>query len=326
MEGFINVSPNELNLSLTLVCGQCFRWKRRKQDDNVWFGVILDKVFELNQKILKTGSKPESRIHWKLLNPSFAGGSKTKRRKLSSNDVTDLLSDYFQLKVPLVDYYSKWSSIDDNFSSKGSQLPGIRILRQDPVENLFSFICSSNNNIPRISMMVEALCSTYGQQLFEDSEYGPIYGFPTINALAVDAVESKLRSLNFGYRAKFISQTAKSIVSYNKSEPSKWLYDLRNESYEDAHSKLMTLPGVGAKVADCVCLMSLDKHDAIPDTHVWKIAINDYMPHMKKNKTMTDKAYKEVGNFFRSHFGPYSGWAHSVLFTADLSKFKKLIK
>lgn len=62
------------------------------------------------------------------------------------------------------------------------------------------------------------------------------------------------------------------------------------------------------------------------DTHVWKIALNDYLPHLKKNKTMTDKSYKEIGNFFRSHFGPYAGWAHSVLFTADLAKFKKLLE
>ena len=60
---------------------------------------------------------------------------------------------------------------------------------------------------------------------------------------------------------------------------------------------LCSLYGVGPKVADCVCLMSLEKHDAIPvDTHMWQIAAREYLPHLKKLKNVTDKAYKEIGN------------------------------
>ncbi len=44
-------------------------------------------------------------------------------------------------------------------------LPGARVLRQDPVECLFQFICSSNNHISRIHGMVERLCSAYGTPL-----------------------------------------------------------------------------------------------------------------------------------------------------------------
>jgi N-glycosylase/DNA lyase len=63
-------------------------------------------------------------------------------------------------------------------------------------------------------------------------------------------------------------------------------------------SALCELPGVGAKVADCVCLMSLDKTDAIPvDTHVWQISCRDYnIPGLKKSKSLTNKAYKAIGN------------------------------
>lgn len=100
----------------------------------------------------------------------------------------------------------------------------------------------------------------------------------------------------------------------------------KNRSYQDAHRELTALYGVGHKVADCVCLMSLDKPEAIPvDTHVWSIALDNYMPHLKKTKNMTDKAYREVGNFFRQLFGPYAGWAHSILFAADLRQFKAKI-
>ena len=94
---------------------------------------------------------------------------------------------------------------------------------------------------------------------------------------------------------------------------------------EKAHRELTKLHGIGAKVADCICLMSLDKLDSVPvDTHVWQIATTKYLPHLKHHKTVTDKAYKEIGNFFRQHFGEYAGWAHVVLFCADLKKFKHL--
>ena len=61
-------------------------------------------------------------------------------------------------------------------------------------------------------------------------------------------------------------------------------------------SALCQLPGVGAKVADCVCLMSLDKHEAVPvDTHLWQITIKHYIPHLAKMKSLTAKVYKQIG-------------------------------
>lgn len=66
-----------------------------------------------------------------------------------------LLRDYFQLdRVSLQSCYKRWSDLDANFKAKAIHFAGIRMLRQDPWENLVSFICSSNNNIPRISQMV----------------------------------------------------------------------------------------------------------------------------------------------------------------------------
>lgn len=60
-----------------------------------------------------------------------------------------LLSDYFQLDLNLKEYYDEWSQKDAFFKDAFEQFYGIRILKQDPVENIFSFICSSNNNIAR---------------------------------------------------------------------------------------------------------------------------------------------------------------------------------
>ena len=45
--------------------------------------------------------------------------------------------------------------------------------------------------------------------------------------------------------------------------------------------------------------MSLDKHETIPvDTHVWQIAVREYMPHLKNHKTLTDKLYNQIGKNF----------------------------
>jgi len=71
--------------------------------------------------------------------------------------------------------------------------------------------------------------------------------------------------------------------------------------------------------------MSLDKTDAIPvDTHMFQIAAKSYLPHLKGYKSVTEKIYSEIGNHFRSLYGDYAGWAHSVLFSADLGHLKHI--
>jgi N-glycosylase/DNA lyase len=71
-----------------------------------------------------------------------------------------------------------------------------------------------------------------------------------MSALAQDGVEETLRKLGFGYRAKYIANTAKAIHTLDHGE--EWLMGLRKLSYEEAHNALLTLQGVGPKVADCV--------------------------------------------------------------------------
>nr|XP_053641468.1 N-glycosylase/DNA lyase-like [Cherax quadricarinatus] len=71
--------------------------------------------------------------------------------------------------------------------------------------------------------------------------------------------------------------------------------------------------------------MSMGHLSAIPvDTHVFQIAARDYLPHLRTCKTVTEKVYHEIADHFRNVFGEYAGWAHSVLFSADLKKFERL--
>ncbi|RWS17718.1 N-glycosylase/DNA lyase-like protein [Dinothrombium tinctorium] len=310
MRGSLCAAVTELNLPLTLASGQAFRWRKRAHAD-VWFGVIGKLVFNLEQCVDK------QTIEWTVLNHVSRDGNKCK--KLDSTNINELLTDYFNLNYSLSDLYEHWSRCDENFAAIAPKFTGVRVLRQQPEENLFSFICSSNNNIQRISKMIESLCQNYGEFLLTDDEFGDIHAFPDIKSLCNENLEQELRKLGFGYRSKYIANCAKMIAS--KSE--QWLQELRHKCYEDARNELIALPGIGPKVADCICLMSLDKSEAIPvDTHIWQIATKIYLPHLKRNKSLTDKAYKEIGDFFRSRFGTNAGWAHNVLFCSDLRQFK----
>merc|ERR1711915_107993 len=103
-----------------------------------------------------------------------------------------------------------------------------------------------------------------------------------------------------------------------------WIHQLRKLDYKDAKEKLLTLSGIGPKVADCILLMSLDQPSSVPvDTHVFQIA-KQYLPHLNNCKTVTAKIYTEIGDHFRGLYGEYAGWAHSVLFSADLRHSQNL--
>ncbi len=96
------------------------------------------------------------------------------------------------------------------------------------------------------------------------------------------------------------------------------------DGYRTAHEALLKLQGVGPKVADCVCLMGLGWGEAVPvDTHVWQIAQRDYKFGKGKHGSLTKATYDAVANHFRQLWGKEAGWAHSVLFTADLRAFSE---
>ena len=68
--------------------------------------------------------------------------------------------------------------------------------------------------------------------------------------------------------------------------------------------------------------MGLGWGEAVPvDTHVWQIAQRDYKFGKGKQRSLTKATYDAVGDYFRSLWGKEAGWAHSVLFAADLRAF-----
>lgn len=131
-------------------------------------------------------------------------------------------------------------------------------------------------------------------------------------------VDAELRAAKFGYRAKFIQKSAEQIVANGNLQ---WFQSLQECDYKSAHSKLIQLTGIGPKVADCICLMSLNHLEAIPvDTHVYQIAAQHYMPKLdRKMKSVSSRMYDEIGNHFRTVYGPMAGWAQTVIHQRQLS-------
>ncbi len=217
---------------------------------------------------------------------------------------------------------SSWSTHDRTIANAAS-LGGVRILKQEPVETLIAFICSSNNNIPRITLMINKLCSRYGTPL--GVHCGKEFSsFPELKDLSQDGVESNLREMGFGYRAKYVANAARYILQEHSQH---WLESLMDVSYEEAWLALQEIPGVGPKVADCVCLMSLGKSEAVPiDTHILQLAVKEYGVKIK-GKSLSLKHYKEIGRYMCTitREGLSVLLIHCVLFKVTCSELSLVI-
>lgn len=131
------------------------------------------------------------------------------------------------------------------------------------------------------------------------------------------AYSNKYSNAFYTHRARFIVGSIKHLLQPGVGEA--WLYSLRTVPYQEALQALQVLPGVGPKVAACVCLFSLDKHEAVPvDTHVWQLACRHYAPQLR-GKSLTPKLMVEVERALQGVFGSHAGWAHNTLFVAELA-------
>ena len=177
---------------------------------------------------------------------------------------------YFDLEE---DYGRLISSIDpeDAYLCRAAEFgSGIRILRQDLWEMIISFIISQQNNIKRIRHCIDLICQRYGEKKADD-EGNVYYAFPTPKAL-MDADLKELYACNLGYRSRYVKETAAAVCMGDVS-----LDAIRGMAYREAVAELSRLCGVGAKVANCICLFALHHTDAFPvDTHINKVLKEQY--------------------------------------------------
>ena len=136
------------------------------------------------------------------------------------------------------------------------------------------------------------------------------FAFPSLAVLA-DVSESELRRAGFGYRARFIVAAVEKIHALGGDD---WIGHLRTLSYAEAWPELTQLPGIGRKIADCICLFGLDHAESVPvDTHIWQQLTRLYHPELVV-ESLTAKRYDLITNAFRERLGPVAGWAHQFLF------------
>ena len=260
-------------------CGQCFRWN--KEEDKSYTGVIKDAVLNVKQE-----------------------KNKIIFRGICKGDLKKVVREYFDLDNNYEIIKEKLSKID-NFMKESIEFgDGIRILNQDLWECIISFIISANNNIPRIKKIIEAISKEYGEEIsWRGKKY---YFFPSIEALSKASVED-LRKLGTGFRDKRIYHTTKKI--YEKEVDLDEIKQLK--SSEEIEEKLLTLDGVGNKVANCIMLFSLKRYDVFP-IDVWvRRVMNDLYLH-KENEKEVDK--KELQAFAEEKYKDLAGLAQQYLF------------
>ncbi len=260
-------------------CGQCFRWN--KEDDESYTGVFKNNVLNVKKE------------NGKII---FKG--------ICDGNIEEICKDYFDLDTNYEEIKSTLSKIDKYLETSIQYGSGIRILNQDLWETIISFIISANNNIPRIKGIIERISKKYGKKIiYNEKEY---YTFPNMYKLGEASVED-LRALGLGFRDKRIYETTKMFLNKDIT-----LEELENEQNIDIlREKLMTLSGVGGKVADCIMLFSLKKFSVFPiDVWVRRVMNELYIKEPDENKVSKTL----IRNLAKEKYKDLAGLAQQYLF------------
>ena len=288
MEIHLDRSTTPFDLEHTLSCGQVFRWEKRGY---CWYGVVDEKAVKISQ-----GDD-------KLVFKTFPG--KVDNR---------FFEDYFRLDDNLPHILSQISK--DKYVERAIRASyGLRIIRQNPWECLISYMCATNKNIPAIKSMIFNLCKGLGEKItVEDHDF---YAFPEPSALA-EADLGKIKGCKLGFRTERVLQVSRTIAGGGFD-----LEALRKMDYEKAKLELLSLSGVGQKVADCVLLFSFDNLEAFPvDIWMRRIILEVYPNHFERSfikkilgkRSITRGEYEKISSFGRGYFGEYAGYAQEYLF------------
>ena len=266
------VFPAEyFNVKDTLSCGQVFRFFKAEDGYNI---ISLDKCAHLSEKngfvTITVEDKDE-----------------------------EYFKTYFDLKKDYSEIVSFAFSEKDEIVRKSAALgKGVRILRQDKTETLFSFIVSQNNNIARIKGIIERLCAALGEKReFMGEEY---YAFPSVVSMAKASLDF-YKSIGLGYRAPYVKQLAEEMESG---------LNINEFSALDTPSlkkRLTSIYGVGPKVADCVVFFGFNRTDAFPvDTWIEKVYVEDFKGTIKDRK--------KIAEYFVEKYGKNAGYIQQYLF------------
>lgn len=204
-------------------------------------------------------------------------------------DDPDFFYGYFALDVDYPSLNARLGSFSE-LAAAAEAGKGIRLLRQNPFEMIISFIISANNNIPRIKGIINRLCEKAGEKLGEG------YAFPTRERLLALSVDD-FAKLGAGYRAPYLYEAARTVTD-------EFVTELIALPTDAAYKKLLTVKGVGPKVADCIILFGLGRGDSFPvDTWI--------------KQALEDKIFdtpQKIREHYLQRYGELSGLAQQYIF------------
>ncbi len=133
------------------------------------------------------------------------------------------------------------------------------------------------------------------------------YTFPTVEELSKASVED-LRALGLGFRDVRVYETTKKIL--NKEVDLNKLTEEKDT--EKVREKLLTLPGVGPKVADCILLFSTLKRFEVFPIDVWVRRVMNDLYIKNPDETKVNK--REIEKLAKEKYGNLAGLAQQYLF------------
>ena len=266
----------DFDLAQTLECGQCFHFV--KLDEN-------DYVLTAKGRVLHVSQQADTVTFYDTEEDEYVNVWK---------DYFDMDRDYSAVKKKLLEN-------DNKLKDAIESMWGVRILNQDFFETLISFIISQNKQIPHIKKIVADISAKFGTY---KGTYGgaDMYTFPTLEQLT-NASEEDFKELKTGFRAPYIMDAIRRNMAGQFNEK-----ELKNMDYDSCIKELMTIKGVGEKVANCVSLFGLGKKEAFP-VDVWIKRIMETM-YFDGEDTPKDK----IAAFAKEQFGDLGGFAQQYLF------------
>jgi N-glycosylase/DNA lyase len=288
----IKIPAADFDLAMTLDSGQVFHWQKVGRR---FVGMIGNLPVSVEQR-------------GNVLCAEVASASREYSGKCA-RDAHATIAHYFALDHPLAEICA---SFPDDPAMNAARLfcRGLRIIRQPKWECLATFICSSMKQVAHIRQISLALRRRFGDRRKVTNHV--VYSFPPVQRI-VRATEIDLRECALGYRAKNLFATAR-LVSSGECDLESWsaLSDL------DLREKLCSLPGVGAKIANCVMLFAYERLRAFPiDVWIERVLKQQYFPRKK----ITAPRLRE---FSEIYFGEHGGYAQQYLFHHARMVFGKI--
>lgn len=265
----MKIEVKDFDLKSTILSGACFRVIEEK--DGSFTNILKDRVInikQINNELIVTSSKEDN--------------------------LEEIIKEYFDLNRDYNIINQELINNDKNMTEVISKCKEYKILNQEPFEMCISYIISQNNNVKRISNSINDISNKYGKKvIFNNKEY---HLFPAYNDIKNISIE-ELRSFKVGFRAEYIKDFL------DKYET---LKDINSLNTTDALNELMTIKGIGIKVASCILLFGYKRLDTFPiDTWVKKSISELY--NIKNDQ-------KTIEKFAKNTYKEYSGLAIQYLF------------